>query len=124
MRTAAIIHRHVLVSSLRPSAFIRTQALLSSSPKCPPTSTRPCSTQPNKKDEEQEKKAKVKSGQRQDEEQQDEGRFLQQLEDDVALNTSYTYWQRIKLVYNFVLECETEDVIHERVQAYEDAGVM
>ena len=57
-------------------------------------------------------------------EQQDKEQLMKQIEEDIALNKSYTYWQRIKNVYKFTQECGSEEVLSERMQAYEEGGVM
>ena len=117
-----------LPSSLRTSFLRRTPSIIPTRlPAPPPSSTfSHCqffSSGPNREEEEKvkEQNDRNEEGERSKEQY---AQLLQQLEEDVALNLSYTYWQRIKKVYNFVKECGTEEAIAERIQAYEDGGVM
>ena len=121
MRPTAITYR-LLFPSIRQLLHHRQPSLLlpcitsSSSYSC-----RWFSVQPDK---DEQKTGKEDRNQKGNEKRQDKEQLQKQIEEDIGLNDSYTNWQRIKFVYNFVEDCGTEKVLCERIQAYEDGRVM
>lgn len=75
-------------------------------------------------DKDEQKTGKENQNQEDNEKRQDKEQLIKKVEEDIHLNDSYTHWQRVKFVYNFVDNCGSEKVLSQRIQAYEDGGVM